>query len=259
MRLKLLWNPRLLCERLAIESKRRRRLARLRGTVAHGLALGHIDSLELLELLRPNPPRVIYDIGANVGTWTLLAKALFPTAEVHAFEPLSRLAEQFAVRTANVSGVIRHGVALGASASSQPMKIADVVDASSLLAMTEMSTRHFHVRPESEETVTVERLDEYVNRLSMPLPNLVKLDIQGYELEALRGAERCLEAANAVLSEVSFVEFYRGQCAFHEVVDFLGKRGFHLIALGEHTRLGSLLLQTDALFVVDALRSQLAG
>ena len=95
MRLELIYNPRLLCERLAEISLARRRLAKLRGTVAAGLTTGHIDSLELLELLRPNPPQVIYDVGANVGTWTLLAKALYPAAQIHAFEPLSMHTEKF--------------------------------------------------------------------------------------------------------------------------------------------------------------------
>ena len=77
-------------ERLARLAARRRRLGRLKGTVAEQLKVGHIDSLELLELLRRKAPTVIYDIGANVGTWTLLAKAIFPAAEIHAFEPLPR-------------------------------------------------------------------------------------------------------------------------------------------------------------------------
>jgi len=50
MRLELLYNPRLLCERLAVESVKRRRLATLKRTQAVGLALGHIDTLELVKL-----------------------------------------------------------------------------------------------------------------------------------------------------------------------------------------------------------------
>src|ERR1700722_2955050 len=95
MRLELLYNPRLLCERLAIESVRRRRLAALKDTQAAGLALGHIDTLELVELAGQAGINVIYDIGANVGTWSLLAKALIPAARIHAFEPLAKHQAQF--------------------------------------------------------------------------------------------------------------------------------------------------------------------
>src|ERR1035441_7294981 len=88
MRPELLYNLRLVCERLATESVRRRRLARLRNTPARNLSLGHIDSLELLEIIQPAGISVIYDIGANVGTWTLLAKSIITGARVEAFEPL---------------------------------------------------------------------------------------------------------------------------------------------------------------------------
>jgi len=84
MRLSLLYNPVALGYRLAIAARRRRRFKKLRGTPAARLSLGHIDSLELLELLAPSPPAVVYDIGANVGTWTVLAKSLFPAARVEA-------------------------------------------------------------------------------------------------------------------------------------------------------------------------------
>lgn len=249
MRTELLYNPRLLCERLAEMSLEGRRLARLRGTVAEGLHRGHIDSLELLELLREDPPRVIYDIGANVGTWALLAKAVFPRAEVHCFEPLDRLKGEFDARTRGVAGIHRHALALGAAAATMPMRVTDFVDASSLLEMADASFLHYRLRPAGEVMVRVERLDDYVAAAGLPPPDLVKLDIQGYELEALRGAGDCLRSASAVLSEVSFVELYKGQCLFHDVVGFLAGRGFLLCALGSGTELGHRLTQADALFV----------
>ena len=88
MRPSLIWNWRLLCERLALASLRHRRLAKLRNTPARSLSLGHIESLELLELIEDADAKVIYDVGANVGTWTLLAKSIFPASRVEAFEPL---------------------------------------------------------------------------------------------------------------------------------------------------------------------------
>jgi FkbM family methyltransferase len=202
----------------------------------------------LLELLQETPPRTIYDIGANVGTWTLLAKAVFPHAEVHAFEPLASLKAKFVEHTERLANVHLHTVALGSRCSIMPMKVADFVDASSLLEMTEAQTRHYHVHPAGEELVTVQRLDDYAQRHTLPPPDLIKLDIQGYELKALVGAERCLHNAGAVITEVSFIEFYRHQCLFHDVVGFLAERNFHLQSFSVKTKLGARLLQTDVLF-----------
>jgi hypothetical protein len=58
---------------------------------------------------------------------------------------------------------------------------------------------------------------------------LLKLDVQGFELEALRGAERVLASVDTVLTECSFVPFYSGQALFDEVRDFLHERGFRLV------------------------------
>ena len=248
MRLSLLYNPRLICERLSGILQDRRRLRTLRHTVAAGLELGHLDSLELLELLRDNPPKVIYDIGAFSGTWTLLAKAIFPNSEVHAFEPLASLASDFSERTGHVAGVYRHPVAIGSTRGRLPLQLANALDCSSLLKIGAEQTRQFHVTSAGTEMVDVERLDEYVGRNGLPLPNLIKLDVQGFELEALRGADECLKAAYAVISEVSFIELYQGQCLFGDIVEFLKDRKFLTRAFSVATSLGRPLIQTDVLF-----------
>jgi hypothetical protein len=75
------------------------------------------------------------------------------------------------------------------------------------------------------------------------------LDIQGYELEALRGAPECLAAARAVIAEVSFIAYYDQQCLFHDLVHHLAQAGLFLTALAFGTPTGRRLGQTDALFM----------
>ncbi len=255
MQFRSLFHPRSLVYQLMEASVQRRRMRRLQRTPARNLKTEHIDSLELLDLLREQPPRTIYDIGANVGTWTLLAKAIYPDAEIHAFEPLARLAKPFLENTRGLSSVYRHEVALGALPTSAAMKITDFVDASSLLDIAEPSVRHFNLHPSEEEVVDVVRLDDFVQEERIPSPSLIKLDIQGYELEAMRGADQALNAAYAVIVEVSFVEFYRGQSLFHDVVGYLATKRFYLRSLARCTPLGIPLLQTDALFMKNGIGS----
>ncbi len=250
MRLSLLYNPLDVVERLAVASRRRRRFRRLHGTPAAALSLGHIDSLELLELLRPSPPAVIYDIGANIGTWTCLAKSLFPAARVEAFEPLGQHFGKFKQWTAPWPDDVRlHACALGPIERTATMHVMDFSDASSLLALSAEGSREFSVHPTAETSVPVVPLDVLIARENLPPPDLLKLDVQGYELEVLRGATAALRTTRAVLCEVSFREYYTGQPLFPEILAFLRSHGFALHAFGESLALGAPLVQADALFL----------
>src|ERR1039458_3292263 len=137
MRTELFYNPLLLLERLGQWAVTKQRLRKLRSTVASQLTTGHIDSLELLEMLRPLNPQVIYDIGANVGTWTLLCKALYPKAQIHAFEPLPLHIEKFKQLTTSLTGVSLHEIGLGAYPTRTTLKVTDFSDASSVLSLSE--------------------------------------------------------------------------------------------------------------------------
>ena len=248
MRIELLYNPRALCERLAEFSVERRRLSRLRGTVAASLTTGHIDSLELLELLGPLNPRVIYDIGANVGTWTLLAKALYPEAQIHAFEPLPMHTGKFLQFTQGLTGVHLHEIGLGSRPTQSVMNVTDFSDASSVLALTEAGKQQWHVKQVAAIPVQIERLDDWVSSRGLPNPDLIKLDVQGFELEVLRGAEDGLRSARWVLCEVCFRGFYEGQATLSQLMAFLGEHGFEVCAFGDNLRAGRMLDAGDVLF-----------
>jgi len=255
MRPSLFYNPRVLVERLAIASRRRRRLSRLRRSPARGLQLGYIDSLELLELLQPFEIATIYDVGANVGTWSLLAKSIFLDSKIEAFEPLRCHADSFLKEIADVSGVNLHTVALGAHNVDTRMHVTDFSDASSVFPLSQRSVAEFGLREKRLEDVRLNRLDDFVRDEELQPADLIKLDVQGYELEVLRRATGTIASAKAIPSEVSFVELYQGQCLFHELVEFLASHGFHVRAFGTNTASGKLLSQTDLLF----LRSGLTG
>jgi FkbM family methyltransferase len=249
MRLELLYNPRLLCERLAIESGRRRRFAALKGTQAATLALGHIDTLELVELARQAGISVIYDIGANIGTWSLLAKSIIPSARIHAFEPLAKHQAKFLRTFADREDVTLHPIAVGSDNATETFHVTDFSDASSLLQPNEASWSQFGVREVQQFPLQVFRLDDYRRDKQLSWPELIKLDIQGFELEALRGGPECLTSAKAIITEVSFIEYYEGQCLFHDLVTYLAQFGLFMRAFGINTPTGSPVGQTDVLFM----------
>jgi hypothetical protein len=110
--------------------------------------------------------------------------------------------------------------------------------AASLLPPTSLRIPDFPAA-ETEEIVqvNVERLDDVVQRHdSARKPFLLKLDVQGFELEALHGASGILPDVVAVLCEVNSAPFYAGQAGFEDIYAFLRQHNFRLIDLGEPIR-----------------------
>jgi FkbM family methyltransferase len=208
--------------------------------------LGHIDSLELLQLAKQAELKVIYDIGANVGTWSVLAKSIIPSASLHAFEPLPAHHDGFVNNVRGLDNVTLHRIALGATNTEAVLHVTNYTDASSMLQPTEISSS-CGVAEVAQFSVPLRRLDDYRVEQGLPWPDLIKLDVQGFELEVLKGASECLRAAKAVISEVSFVSFYKHQCLFHDVVGHLAGVGLFVRSFSVETALGAELGQTDML------------
>lgn len=101
---------------------------------------------------------------------------------------------------------------------------------SSLYESNEELVRHFHQLDEVHQTV--QRIPAKTTRLD-DVPEIsridyLKLDVQGAELDVLRGGERHLKNALFVQAELEFVPLYKGQALFSDVEPFLRERGFLL-------------------------------
>ncbi len=82
-------------------------------------------------------------------------------------------------------------------------------------------------------------------------PVLMKVDVQGFELDVLAGAETTLQRVDVLIVETSMVELYERQPLFHEVYEFLRARGF--VFAGSFDQIldpsGGAVLQADAIFL----------
>jgi hypothetical protein len=76
----------------------------------------------------------------------------------------------------------------------------------------------------------------------------LKLDVQGAELDILKGAPRTLERTSTVLLEASIVEYNLGAPRIADVISFMRDRGFVLFDVWDLRRIGSVLAQVDLLF-----------
>ena len=188
-----------------------------------GAAIEHKDFLKKLNC------KFIIDAGANCGQFALAARVLCHSAIIHSFEPLPKPADKFQLVLGDDPKVKLHQVALGVVNEKRTMHISQSDDSSSLLPISDLQETLFPGTSEAEETtVTVVSLDTLFSTKDIVGSALLKIDVQGYELEVLRGCATLLDNFTHIYVECSFVELYEGQALAHEVIEYLQGHGFLL-------------------------------
>jgi len=173
--------------------------------------------------------RTVLDIGANRGQFALVARRLFPEAWIFSFEPLPGPAARFRAVFAGDAQVKLYEAAIGPERGETTIHISNRDDSSSLLPITAKQDALFPGTAEiGTTTVRVGPLHDFVSEDRIESPALLKLDVQGFELQALQGCESLLQRFAYVYAECSFVELYGGQALADEVIAWLRQRGFRL-------------------------------
>jgi FkbM family methyltransferase len=203
-----------------------------------------------MKLLLNKPEPLIVDGGANQGITVASFLKHFPGCAVHAFEPVPFLAELLRKRYPNTNGVVVHQKALGSENGKARFKVMDYHSASSFLEPT-TTAKSYHkteYNNYSETEVEMTRLDNCFT--SAPFPDILKLDLQGYELEALKGCGALLRNLRIIATEIEFVPLYEKQPLFGDIDRFLRENGFFLFNFYELWTLGDGQIETgDAIFL----------
>lgn len=123
-------------------------------------------------------------------------------------------------------------------------------DSSSLLPISAVQADLFPGTAEKGRAeIRVERGDDVLAAVDLPRPLMVKLDVQGFELSALRGLTQTLARADYVYAEISFVELYQGQPLADEIIAWLRENHFRLAGIYNLTLSPEgISVQADALF-----------
>jgi FkbM family methyltransferase len=213
----------------------------LRQALRHGV-LSPIEHNHLCRL----EVDLVLDVGANRGQFGVAASTWWPTAKVIAFEPLAEAAKTY--RRVVPSAVV-HETAVGRSSGLAILNVAKASDSSSLRMATSRQTDSFRgTQITSQREVRVTSLDEACPDVGGFSSILAKIDVQGAELDVMRGAEAVLRHVRYVYVELSFVELYAGQPLAHEVLEFLASSGFKLLRIANITPSNEDPIQADFLF-----------
>ncbi|MBA3630569.1 MAG: FkbM family methyltransferase [Actinobacteria bacterium] len=183
----------------------------------------------------------------------MFALDTFPSAHVLCFEPLADAQHRLRKAIGSDPRVRLFGVAAGSSIGESTLHVTRSTDSSSLLPVSARLPTVFPLTEEvRRETVDVLPLDIALQGESLARPCLLKIDVQGSELDVLSGADTALASTDQVLVECSFVELYLGQPLAGDVVCHLLERDFEFSGgynpVYDRERRPKRLVQADLLF-----------
>jgi FkbM family methyltransferase len=194
-----------------------------------------------LRNLRANgfTPKTVLDIGAYHGEWTTLCKSIWPDCSVlmleAAPERLPKLQRLGSAKQALLGASPRASVAFYEQES-----------ASSVLSESAKTNQR-------AIALSMQTLDEVTGGTPFAEPDFIKVDVQGYELEVLKGGPETLRSAELVVLEANLLEIYEGAPLIHEVLCFMANQGLRAYDVCTLYRrpLDGALWQLDVIFVRD--------
>jgi 2-O-methyltransferase len=185
---------------------------------------------EVKRYLPSNP--VIVEAGAHMGYDTFGLSKLWPRGTIHAFEPVPNIYSELCDRVKSCKNVRTYNVALGEREGEVPMYVSSGNSSGSSSILK--PTKHLEFFPEVsfDETVNVKltTFSQWAKDAGVKNIDLMWLDMQGYEVNALKGAGDIMRQVRVIYTELCSDELYQGLTTRNEYIAFLQSLGFQLIS-----------------------------
>ena len=196
----------------------------------------------------------VLDVGAYDGTYAMSLRNLGFKGRIISFEPLSKIYPKILGHSKNdINWIVPPRMAIGAKEGVKSINIAANYTSSSIKGMEDA---HLISAPESKfvgsELVNVYSLDkvagEFVNSENVVF---LKLDVQGYETEVLKGAQKILPIIKGMQIELSLIPLYKDQLVFKQMLSYIEKLGYQLWDMQPcfRDKVTGQLLQIDGIFI----------
>jgi len=187
----------------------------------------------MARLGRPQP--VVFDLGANRGQTYGAYRAAFPKATIHCFEPFPEAVGELRSRIGDDASAHVVEAAVAEEPGERTLYVNGMDPTNSLLPRPETARRYYPRGAEQvgEIRVPTITLDGYIAERGVGRVDLLKMDIQGGEVMALRGADALLRSGTvaAVQSEAMFVPHYEGGPLLKDIWAALEPYGYTLYGL----------------------------
>lgn len=196
----------------------------------------------------------VIDIGANIGEFTSIFAELFPDSMVYAFEPLPDCFEELTKVTKQYQGRVKaFNIALGSQTGSFEFHKSSWAPASSFREMSELHKRNYpHSAGSDILTVPMQTLDNVFQDIVLEDNTLIKMDVQGFEDEVIKGGIEVIQRASILVIECSLQKTYEGEPMFNGIHDLLRQMGFEYRgSLKQSVRKDDdSFLQADCVFIM---------
>ena len=215
----------------------------LRQYAARRLRLPEIPvALERLGRLGFNPG-LIFDVGAYRGDFARECRKIWPDARIACFEPQSSILPELRQYAMNTPQVDVFDFLLG------PDERSNVILHEAETASSVLSEKDGPKHPTA--AYDMRTIDSVIDSDTRLAPHFLKLDVQGYELEVLKGAASHLSEVEIILAELNFLDIHEGVSLVHEVISWLAERDWVAFDICGLTRrpLDDALWQSDFIFV----------
>ena len=152
--------------------------------------------------------KTIIDIGSNKGQFSILARSFFPKAKIYSFEPQKKYLD-IQKKILSKNKINYFNVGLGNKKSKKKFYITQREDSSSFLKPSNLDLNEYEIK--NIRNVQLDRLDNIIKSHNIKKPALIKLDVQGFELEALKGGIKILKNIDYIIIEISYKKIYHNQ------------------------------------------------
>ncbi|EAW38826.1 FkbM family methyltransferase [Lyngbya sp. PCC 8106] len=179
----------------------------------------------------------IFDVGANIGQTSLFLSKHFPQAGICAFEPVHKTFNQLCTNTKIKNKIKPFNYAMGAQEEELLISIRENSELNTLVRDGSKNP----VLEKTVETVKVTTIDTFCQQQYIEKIDLLKMDVQGFELEVLKGAEFYLKnnLISFIYAEVSFENSNKECQLFEDLYYYLNNNNFRLSGFYEVFRWGA--------------------
>ncbi len=189
----------------------------------------------------------ILDIGAHSGYWSGVVKGIYPYSNIYLIEPLAEMEgklKEFCDRNPGSKYF------LNGAGSKIETKIFTVIDNMEGANFMTKEMKHL-INKNQQREVNIITVDSLIESNQIPIPDLIKIDVQGFEMEVLKGSSKVFGHTEAFIIEVSFFEFMSETPLFSEIVAFMSQKGYEVYDFPGFLRrpLDKALGQADVCFV----------